>query len=95
MNYYQQGDVLLFESDKPKGLKKLKTDLLHKGQQNHHRMRGKFSIGKVGDTVYLESTKSELFHEEHETIKIGKGFYRLGIALEYDHQLQESRRVID
>lgn len=92
---FQQGDILIFECAKPKDVTKLKTDLLHKGQQNHHRLRGKFMIGEINGKRYIHSKVCELFHEEHKTINIPEGFYSLGIVIEYDHLLEESRQVID
>ena len=93
---YQQGDVLLFSGvEIPKSLKPVKTNLLWKGQQHHHRVRGKFSITKKGDLVFLKSQGCELFHEEHKTLKIPTGVYQLSIVNEFDHWLEESRKVID
>lgn len=94
--YYQQGDVLLKETSKPENIEIIETDLLHKGQAHHHRIRGKFKIGvnKNGE-IFVHSKGSELFHEEHNTIKIPEGFYKLDLVLEYDHFLEESRVVID
>jgi hypothetical protein len=94
--YIQQGDVLLKQCEKPSGIKIDKTDLLWKGQNHHHRLRGKFRIAKdaKGD-VFVHSKGAELFHEEHKTLSVHPGFYRLGIVQEYDHLLEESRAVID
>lgn len=96
MEIYEQGDVLLFKCDKPKDIEKLDTDLLHKGQQHHHRLRGKFKIGiQKNGTRYIHSKGCELFHEEHKSIMLPEGFYKMGIVVEYDHQAEESRQVID
>ncbi len=94
MIYYQQGDVLLKETDAIKG-KSVKTDLLWKGQNHHHRVKGKFTIVKSNERIYLKSSGCVLFHEEHKSIKIPKGTYALSIVQEYDHWLEESRAVID
>lgn len=94
MNLYQQGDVLLKDGAKVKG-KALKTDLLWKGQNHHHRVKGRFKILKHGEQIYLKSAGCKLFHEEHKEITIPKGDYALSIVVEYDHWLEESRRVID
>ena len=96
MNYYQQGDVLLKAVDKtPKGAKAVKTNLLWKGQNHHHRVKGKFKIKKYESTLFLVSEGATLFHEEHKDINIPKGTYALDIVQEYDHFLEESRAVID
>lgn len=95
MGYIQNGDCLLFECEKPENIEKLETDVLFKGQQHEHKLRGKFCLGKVGDKVYLHSKNCELYHTEHDTLHIPEGFYRLEKVREYDHFLEESREVID
>jgi len=94
MQYIQQGDVLLKRIDTIKG-KKVNTNLLYKGQQHHHRLKGKYTIYKDGNTIYLKSLGAILYHEEHKDNKIPKGNYVLDIVQEYDHWLEESRNVID
>lgn len=97
MNYYQQGDCILkVDKLKKRGAKKIAGDLLFKGQQHHHRLRGKFEQYDVGGVRFVRATKPiELFHEEHKTIPIPAGDYRLDFVQEYDHFLEESRQVID
>lgn len=97
MNYFQQGDCLLKTTEKiPRSAKKIDGDLLFKGQQHHHRLRGLF---KMYDNEGIRLVKAiepiELFHEEHKTISIPAGEYRLDFVQEYDHFLEESRQVID
>jgi len=95
--YYQQGDVLLKERKSiPKGFKEVKTDLIHKGENHHHRMRGDFKVFTKDQEMYVDVKKpSEIFHEEHKTFTVVPGIYEKGIVLEYDHWLEESRQVID
>jgi len=94
--YIQQGDVLLHREDSyPSTVEILKTDLLHKGQNHHHRVRGDFKIAKNDSNTLLLSSGCELFHEEHKTLAIPEGVYRLGIVQEYDHWLEEARAVVD
>lgn len=95
--YYQTGDVLYFKTAAiPKGARKLKTDLFHQGDNHHHRVKGKFQIYKLGEDMFLECKGTcDLYHEEHETIKAKKGIYKKGIVMEYDHLLEESRKVVD
>jgi hypothetical protein len=94
---YQQGDVLLKTCaiDSENG-KLFDGDLLHKGEQHHHRLRGKFEMyddGGVRHVRVIEPT--ELFHEEHKTIELPPGEYKLDLVREYDHWDEESRAVID
>jgi len=96
MIFYQQGDVILKECAKPKDITILKTDLLHKGQNHHHRLNGKFRIGVSSDgTKYVHSKGSILTHEEHLDINLPEAFYEFSVVMEYDHWLEESRQVID
>ncbi len=94
--YIQQGDVLLKRVPQaPIDLKPIETDLLYRGQNHHHRVRGSFQIAKKDEDTYLLSQGCELFHEEHHALAIPEGAYHLSIVLEYDHFLEESRQVID
>ena len=94
--FWQQGDVLLKKIEKaPKGLKALKGDLLFKGQNHHHRLSGKFKMGIVDNKTYVVSQGAELFHEEHKTIAVPAGTYRMDHVIERDHWLEESRQVVD
>lgn len=96
MNYFQQGDVLLKECEKPSNVEQQETDLLWKGENHHHRVRGSFKIVKDKDgNTFLHSKGSELFHEEHKSISIPEGFYQLGIVQEYSHFDEESKNVVD
>lgn len=97
MKMYQQGDVLL----KTQAIDQEKAqfilgDLLHKGQQHHHRLRGKFEMCEYDGTRFLRVIEpTDLFHEEHEMIKLPPGEYRLDFVQEYSHWEEESRAVID
>lgn len=93
--YTQQGDVLLKETISKKGFKAINSDLLYKGESHHHRLKGKFKILKKENEVLVESSGCVLFHEEHNDVKVPKGLWALDIVKEYDHLLEESRRVID
>lgn len=94
---YQTGDVLYLKTKAvPKDAKEIKTDLFHKGDNHHHRVRGNFAIYESGNEMYLEcKTPCELFHEEHATITADPGIYQKRIVIEYDHIMEESRQVID
>jgi hypothetical protein len=97
MEYVQQGDCLLLNEKLPKKLKAVAGDLLHKGQNHHHRLKGgAFKIMTDGKTRFVKvSRQTKLVHEEHGAIALPKGEYRLGIVVEYDHHLEESRQVVD
>lgn len=95
--YLQTGDVLYKSVDKfPKGTKKVPGNLIHKGDNHHHTIKGKFSLSEKDGVMFIDAVgKCELNHEEHKTISLPKGKYKKDIVLEYDHFLEESRQVID
>lgn len=97
MKIYQQGDCLLktcsIDNEKAK---KVIGDLLHKGQQHHHRLRGSFEMYDDAGVRYVRVVEpTELFHEEHRPIELPAGDYRLDIVQEFDHLENEARNVID
>ena len=53
--YFQAGDTLLFECEKPKDIEIQKTDVFFKGANHLHRLRGNFAIGKHGDQIFIHS----------------------------------------
>lgn len=95
--FYQTGDVLYFKADSiPKGSKKIKGNIIHQGRDHHHLIEGSFQLFESNGEMFIDvKTKSKLTHPEHKTISIPKGVYKKGIVVEYDHFLEESRRVID
>ena len=95
MNYRQQGDLLLKETEpfNCEGLALIADGLIHKGENHHHKMRGEFFLTDDFRIACMEDC--ELYHEEHKTIIIPKGYYKKEIVLEYDHFLEESRQVQD
>lgn len=95
--YFQQGDCLLKQcAIDSENAKRVNSDLLHKGQNHHHRLRGKFEMYEDGGKRFVRAGEgAELFHEEHKAIALPPGEYRLDIVLEYDHLREESRQVID
>lgn len=95
----RHGDVHLKKWDNPcsNNIPTATQALLHKGENHHHRLNGgSFKIEEKDGNKYLEVVKeTKLEHEEHNTISITPGFYLIDIQVEYDHWLEESRRVID
>lgn len=116
---YQQGDVILkkcgvkgyfakeFECI-PEEAKKIKGNLLLKGQTNSHALYGgKFQLYSHEGIIFLEVIKETTLdhvqdhlakkpkHAEHHAQKISVGTYFLSPLMEYDHMKEESRQVID
>lgn len=95
--YRQQGDILLKQYKGKIPGDPSKDSLLHKGQNHHHRLSGGVYLlfdGKEGKFLDVVEDTS-LTHEEHKTISIPCGKYKIEFVQEYDHWLEESRAVID
>lgn len=95
----QQGDVLIVKVDKVLG-KKLKHLTLAEGEvtgHSHKITKGEATLCEENGVLYLhvESEKAVLTHEEHKTVEIPKGDYKIGIVQEYDHFAEEARNVAD
>lgn len=97
MTYFQTGDVLYKQVDKfPILRKKVNGNLIHKGENHHHTIKGKFALSEKDGTMFIDAKATCLLqHEEHKTIKLPKGKYKKDLVNEFDHFLEESRKVID
>ena len=94
--YLQTGDVLLKQVKTiPTDAIQILTDLLWKGESHHHRLQGQFKIFKQNESIFVASNGAEMIHEEHKTVALPEGLYVLDVVREFDHLLEESRRVID
>jgi hypothetical protein len=92
----------------PSEAKPVKTNLLLKGQTNSHALYGgDFEIFEHEGVLFLD-VKSDTtldhvkdhhsltpVHAEHHAQTIEVGQYFVSPLMEYDHLLEESRRVID
>jgi hypothetical protein len=98
----QQGDVVLTRIDSiPQGKKverKERGYVLAEGESSGHahtieeeiemvEKDGVLYIGCKGDTV--------IKHEEHKHVTLPAGNYQISIVREYDHFLEEARKVQD
>lgn len=97
--FLQQGDVIIAKVDSVKG-KKLNHLTLAQGEKtgHHHTItEGEAELYEENGVLYLhvESENATLSHQEHKPIVIEKGNYEIGIVQEYDHFLEEARRVAD
>jgi hypothetical protein len=95
--YFQTGDVLYKKQDKlPKGLKKIKGNLIHEGRDHHHLIKGKFELLTLGGDLFIKVKETcQLTHPEHKTVDLPPGIYKKMIVMEYDHMAEESRQVQD
>ncbi len=97
---YQHGDVLIKSYEGKLEGKVLKTNILVESSITTHKHQfsgGKYTLRKKNnDEFYLNVTKqTTIVHEEHKPIDIPIGKYRITFVREYDHFLEEARRVID
>ena len=98
-----QGDVLLIKVDSiPRGKKIARKErglVLAEGESTGHAHvitdNGAELYEKDGKMYLSVEKEVTLNHEEHNAVKIAPGKYEVRIAKEYDHFLEESRRVAD
>jgi hypothetical protein len=98
--WYQQGDVTIKPVEcLPQGGQKVEGAILAEGEATGHQHKA------VGDAVivlqnlnqrYLAAPHgAEVVHPEHNPIRIPPGNYRIDRVREYDHFMEEQRRVTD
>lgn len=104
--YYQQGDILIkkitsLPNDLKSELAKNERFILAEGEATGHNHSIvaepliEFYRGHNG-RLYLKAEKSCIVtHQEHNEINISPGLYEIDKVQEYDHFLEESRKVID
>ena len=99
---YQQGDVLIEKAREiPAGVKKKGDFVLVEGEVTGHAHR----VMPQGDLITVYEKDGQLFvkakksfcvtHEEHKTIEVPDGTYRIRKVKEYDHFAEEAREVRD
>ena len=97
MMMFRHGDVLVMKVDEiPSEVKKLDHRVLAYGEVTGHAHR--LDVGELFETrngeLYLKMKKAgKLSHEEHNTINIPKGNYRVVHQREYTPEA--IRRVLD
>ena len=103
--YIRHGDVNLYEIDSlPKGLTLLKSSTEHilaEGETTGHMHRLK-CVTKVdlytdtlGNRYVVVNGKATVSHEEHKTLEVKKGVYRIDKEREKDWFSLQTRKVID
>ena len=104
-NQIQQGDVTLerVESIPSKAKPKAATKrgyVLAEGEHTGHahciEKTSKAEFYEVDGVLYVKAKEPvELTHEEHKTITVPKGNWKIGIVREFDHFAQMERQVKD
>ncbi len=97
--FFQQGDVLITKVSEIKG-NKLNHLILAKGEKTGHChtiTEGDAELYEYEGTMFLRVNSKEavLTHQEHDTIVIPKGDYKINIVREYDHFSEEAKKVQD
>ena len=98
---YQHGDVLIKSHEGKMEGKISSSNIIIASSVTGHKhqlVNGKFTLReKVKEhELYLNVlSKTDIVHEEHETISIPKGKYKITFVQEYDHFAEEARQVID
>ena len=104
LDYYQQGDIIIKQSPiSSSHLEKLGDKLDHlvlaEGEASGHFHKitsGKAFLYMLGTVMYLRVLEeARLFHDEHKPIDLPPGNYEIDTINEYDHFLEETRKVID
>lgn len=99
--FYQHGDLLLKKIDKiPDGATEKGSDIILSGEHtNHHHRIGRNASAVIlvlGAIQYLRVfDDTPITHEEHKERILPPGDYQIDQVREYDHFLEESRRVFD
>ncbi len=101
----QQGDVLLERVKKLptfciKVTKDLRGYVFAEGEATGHYHAVKNTkdcqlYNADGSLFFENKVAVKIDHQEHETIEIPAGFWKVGIVKEYDHFSEETREVID
>lgn len=95
MKKFRQGDVYIFQVDSTEDKKFMKVPnfILAEGEVTGHKHNlmplegGEVSVKKVSDMeifVDIKGTGAQVVHDEHETITLEPGTYRVQIQQEYD-----------
>ena len=102
--FYQQGDVLMHAMDGiPKGAVEIGPSE-HKGVLAEGEVTGHFHRvaepiqmfrAESGDIFMKAPQRIKVTHEEHHTIEVPKGVYKIDQVQEYDYFEQQARRVTD
>lgn len=97
---YQQGDVILMPVDQiPQSATKKRNNHLAEGEMTghfHNAVGDGVAVLEKGEGLYLDAPNGcEVEHQEHKTISVPAGKFKVIGVREYDHFAEEARRVED
>jgi len=95
---YRQGDILMIKAEEYKG-DKLDSTIIQEGEATGHAHRiadpataELFGVRGVAEFIVV-NTAADIVHEDHNTITLDEGIYRIVRQREYSPR--ENRRVLD
>lgn len=104
-NHYRHGDLILGRSsEEVSGMEKVasRTFVLAEGETTGHKHVIASETGTVdiyrsgsGEIYVAIDGKASVSHDEHSTIEIPSGTYKLGRQREYDYFEMKANQVID
>jgi hypothetical protein len=91
---FRQGDILIVRSEIPDEAKPRPDNIVSRGELTGHAHRVDATVLEAGGETYIRALHpAELTHEEHHTIILPEGSYRVIGQREFDGE--EIRRVLD
>ena len=99
MMYLQAGDILFKQSGfSLKGLKLIKSNIIKRGTASGHAhtlSKGNLYQDKDNNMFIVAGKDTSAEHDEHKSIALPVGKYRVDVVKEFDHFLEESKQVQD
>ena len=94
---YRHGDLLIVKSEVPAGASVVDTDVLAYGEAtgHAHRVSGAVVLGYKGETYLRVADTASVTHEEHATMPLPPGDYKVVRQREYNPYERATRRVVD
>lgn len=102
--YIQQGDVLMHKVNSiPQNAERKRVCgriVLAEGEATGHAHAivdvAECELYTLADALFVKvGAPVTVTHEEHDTVTLDRGVWRVAIVREYDHFAEEARRVID
>ncbi len=96
----QQGDVLIFAGAViPKAAKHFEGRTLREGEHTGHShvaVADDVALFIQDDVLYMSAPSgTEIVHQEHDSVSLPPGDYRIGAVREFDYLANMSRSVMD
>jgi len=95
--YAQQGDQLFFKTETLPSIpmEHVKDGVLVLSPVTGHAHRVVGGLVQKSGSQFFITGPAQVFHEEHKTLDIPEGHWRMDTVQEFDHLTEEARNVID